>query len=82
MIINKRKDIVTQERYERDELIRISITKEGVTKIDKEYNLGGRGIYIHPSSIDRAIEKGILKSQIKRFKGDYDSVLEQIREVK
>ncbi len=82
MIINKRKDIVTQERYERDELIRISITKEGVTKIDKEYNLGGRGIYIHPSSIDKAIEKGILKSQIKRFKGDYDSVLEQIREVK
>ncbi len=82
MNLNKRKDIATNVRYERDELIRISITKDGTTQIDKEYNLGGRGIYIHPNSIDKAIEKGMLKSNIKRFKGDYDFIIKQLKEVR
>ncbi len=79
MILNKRKDIVTQERYERNELIRIAIQKDGVTTIDKEYNQGGRGIYIHPSSMGKAIEKNILKSQLKRYKGDYSSIVELLK---
>ncbi len=82
MNLNKRKDIVTNQRYERDELIRISVLKNGETNIDKEYSLGGRGIYILPSNIDEAIKRGILKSQIKRFKGDYETILKQIEEVK
>ncbi len=82
MNINKRKDIVTHQRYERDELIRISMQKDGTTNIDKDYNLGGRGIYIHPSSIDKAIEKKILKSQIKRFKGNYELIIEQLEKEK
>ncbi len=80
MILNKRKDIVTQNRYERDELIRIAIQKDGVTTIDKEHSHGGRGIYIHPSSIAKGIEKNILKSQIKRYKGNYNSIIERLKE--
>lgn len=82
MKLNKRKDIVTQKRFERDELIRISILKDGTTSIDKECNKGGRGIYIHPSSIEKAIEKNILKSQVKRFKGDYEFIVEKLKEEK
>ncbi len=80
MILNNRKDIVTNKTFNRNELIRISILKDGTTSIDKEYNLGGRGIYIHPSSIEVAIDKGILKKNINRFKGNYESILIQIKE--
>ncbi len=80
MILNKRKDIVTNKRYERNELIRISISKDGVTEIDKDYSKGGRGIYIHPENINKAIENNILKNNIKRFKGDYNKIVELLKE--
>ncbi len=82
MNLNKRKDILTNQRYERSELIRISILKNGETNIDKEYTMGGRGIYILPPNIDEAINRGVIKSQIKRFKGDYETILKQLEEVK
>lgn len=81
MNLNKRKDVVTNKRYERDELIRISILKDGTTTIDTEYKLGGRGIYIHKDSIPKGIEKGIIRNNIKRFKGDYETILKQLEEV-
>ncbi len=81
MILNKRRDIVTNNRFDRNELIRISILKDGTTTIDKNYSNGGRGIYIHPTSIKSGIERGNIKSQVKRFKGDYEFVLQQLLEI-
>lgn len=76
MIINDRKDVVTNKRYKRSELIRVAILKDGSTLIDKDYSLGGRGIYIHKTSIELINTNNYLKGNINRFKGDYDKVVE------
>ncbi|BDU67695.1 MAG: hypothetical protein TYPL_3480 [Candidatus Tyloplasma litorale] len=79
-MINTRKDIVTKKKYNRDELIRISISKNGETQIDDRYNLGGRGIYVHPKSIDDGVKKNIILNNIKRFKGkNYEKLIEEIK---
>ncbi len=80
MILNKRKDVVTNKRYERNELIRIAISKDGVTTIDKDYSIGGRGIYIHPDSIQKGIDNNIIRNNIKRFKGDYETIIKLLIE--
>ncbi len=80
MILNKRKDIVTNKRFEREELIRISIDKDGATQIDHNYDKGGRGIYIHPDNINRAIESNVLKNNINRFKGNYGDIVLELKE--
>ncbi len=82
MKVNDRKDIVTNKRFKREELIRVSILKDGTTSIDENYSMGGRGIYIHPTSIDNGINRGVIKKQIKRFKGDPEAVLQQLIERK
>ena len=74
-----RKDIVTHKLYDRNELIRISITKDGVTKIDHNKNLGGRGIYIHPTSIEKAIKTKILIKNINKFQGNWENIIEDIK---
>ncbi len=80
MILNKRKDVVTNKRYERDEMIRISILKDGTTTIDKDWTAGGRGIYIHKDNIKQAIEKNSLRGNVNRFKGNYEVVLELLKQ--
>gem|GEM_PF-2190264 len=65
-----RKDIVTRKIFDRNELIRISIAKNGVTKIDYNKNLGGRGIYIHPDSVKKGLESKILIKNINKFHGN------------
>ncbi len=82
MRVNDRKDIVTNKRFKREELIRISILKDGTTSIDENYTIGGRGIYIHPTSIEQGIDRDIIKRQIKRFKGEPKVVLQQLIERK
>lgn len=79
--MNQRTDSVTRKTYDRDELIRVAIQKNGDTTIDKEYNHGGRGIYIHPSNIQKALDKGILKNKVKRFGGNINNIDEQLKEV-
>lgn len=74
-----RKDILTKNIYNRTELIRISIQKNGDTFLDKEYTLGGRGIYIHPSSLEKGIKNNSLKSNISRFGGDIKLIEEELR---
>ena len=76
----KRRDIVTNEIFDKDELIRISISKDGVTRIDKDKNLGGRGLYIHPMYIKKGIDKNIIYNSIRRFKGNMDSILVELNE--
>lgn len=80
MNINTRRDIVTNKRFERDELIRIAVLKNGETLIDKDYSKGGRGIYVHPTSIEQGINKNIIKSNINRFKGNWELILEKLKE--
>ncbi len=58
--------------------MRIAILKNGTTKLDKNYSFGGRGIYIHNSSIKIGFEKDILKNQIKKFDGDYNSISDEL----
>lgn len=77
--VNNRKDIVTRKSYKREELIRISILKDGVTSLDKNYNKGGRGIYVHPTSIKAGLENNIILKNIKRFKGDINMILENLK---
>ncbi len=79
--MNPRTDAVTRKTYNRDELIRVAIQKDGTTTIDKEYSQGGRGIYLHPTSIDKALDRGILKNQIKRFGGNIKDIEQQLKEV-
>ena len=80
MIVN-RKDIITRKIICRDKLIRISIDKNGKTTIDKEYNKGGRGLYILPSSIEKGLRKNIISNHIKRFGGDINQILDKLKEV-
>lgn len=80
MIVN-RKDIITGKIICRDKLIRISIDKNGKTTIDKEYNNGGRGLYILPSSIEKGLRKNIISNHIKRFGGDINQILDKLKEV-
>lgn len=72
--MNQRRDVLTNKSYNREELIRISILKNGNTMLDKKFTLGGRGIYIHPSSLKKALDKRILERQIKRFNGDFSQI--------
>lgn len=73
-----RKDIVTHEIIDRNKLIRISIQKNGVTRIDKEYTFGGRGIYFKPSSVKEGIENKIIYRNIKRFKGSFNEIKDEL----
>lgn len=78
-----RKDIVTKEILKRKDLIRISISSNGTTKIDKNFNMGGRGIYVSKSSIKIGLEKKIIKKNINRFGGDINSIIDELmKEVK
>ena len=73
-----RKDIVTKEILKRKDLIRISISSDGTTNIDKDFNMGGRGIYISKSSIKIGLEKKIIKKNINRFGGDINSIIDEL----
>ncbi len=77
--ITNRRDVVTRKSYDRDLLIRIAIQKNGTTEIDREYNLKGRGIYILPSSIQIGLEKNILLRNIKRFNGNIEQIIDEIK---
>ncbi|NQX83337.1 MAG: DUF448 domain-containing protein [Mycoplasmataceae bacterium] len=77
-LINNRKDIITSKTYSRNLLIRISVFKNGVTRIDKEYNLGGRGIYVLPTSIKKGLENNFIKKNIKKFKGNIDDIKKEL----
>ena len=82
MGINRR-DIVTNNIFDRDELIRISIKKDGVTNIDYNNKLGGRGIYIHPTSIEKGLKRKILAKRINKFGGSLENILEELeKEIK
>lgn len=74
--MNQRRDILTSKQYDREELVRIAIQKNGDTTIDKNFNKGGRGIYIHPTSIKKALEKGVLDKNIKRFNGNIKQIID------
>lgn len=74
-----RTDLVTNTIFDRDDLIRISISKNGVTKIDYNHKLGGRGIYIHPSSIEKGLQKNIIRKKINRFNGNLDDIIEELK---
>ena len=78
MTIN-RTDLVTNKIFDRSDLIRISIDKKGVTKIDYNHKLGGRGIYIHPSSIEKGLQKNIIKKKINRFSGNLEDIIEDLK---
>lgn len=78
--MNQRKDIVTKQLFNRDELIRVAIQKDGTTTIDSHYKDGGRGIYIHPSSIEKALKHNILDNHLKRFKGDINQIIDSLME--
>jgi predicted RNA-binding protein YlxR (DUF448 family) len=77
---NIRRDLVTYKEYNREELIRIVVTKDGTTKIDP--TLEGRGIYVHKNSIDKGINKGSIEKAIKRFGGSSKEILEQLKTIK
>ena len=82
MGINRR-DIVTNNIFDRNELIRISIKKDGVTNIDYNNELGGRGIYIHPTSIEKGLNRKILSKRINKFGGSLENILEELeKEIK
>ncbi len=77
----KRKDVVSGNIFNRDELIRICIDKNGATFIDKEFNIKGRGIYVHPDNLEIAFKKRILERQVRRFGGSLEKIKEQLLEV-
>lgn len=78
--MNQRTDIVTKQLFNRDELIRIAIQKDGTTTIDSNYKDGGRGIYIHPTSIEKALKHKILENHLKRFKGNINQIIDTLKE--
>lgn len=67
-----RKGVPTSILYDRKELLRIVKTKDGLVKIDNDYSLKGRSIYLlkdikHINTVKkkRLIEKGLrLKDNI------------------
>lgn len=78
--LNQRKDILDNKTYDRDKLIRIAVQKDGATAIDREYKLGGRGIYILPSNISKAIDKKVIERQVKRFNGNFKDIEDTLKE--
>ncbi len=76
-----RKDIVTGKIYDRNNLIRICIDKSGTTSIDRNLNIKGRGIYIHPNSILVGMKKRILEKKIKKFGGSFEQIKDNLMEV-
>ncbi len=63
-----RKDIGSGKRYPQKELIRIVITKDKSSKIDKEGNIEGRGIYVHQDSLASVLKKRTLEKELNRRK--------------
>lgn len=79
--MTERKDIVTNERFDRSELIRISVQKDGSTTIDHSLNGKGRGIYVHPTNLKVALDRNVIKGQVKRFKGDFTKIELELKEL-
>lgn len=65
---NIRKDLGTNKRFPKTDLIRVVITKNHQTFISQTKS--GRGIYIHPDSLEKVLRKNILKREINRRHGD------------
>lgn len=76
--MNKRMDVVTRKKFDSRELIRISILKNGETLIDKNFNLEGRGIYIHKLSIEKGLKTKILERNLKKFNGSFELIKEEL----
>jgi predicted RNA-binding protein YlxR (DUF448 family) len=66
-IIPLRTCIVTRNKREKKDLLRIVKTKDGLIQIDVDQNIDGRGVYITKSSsvIKKAIDKKILLRVLK-----------------
>ena len=78
---NIRKCIVTQERLDKSQLIRV-VRNENVAKIDKVGNINGRGAYIKPSSdiIEKAYKKNAFSRALKMKVDEsiYDQLLREL----
>ena len=72
--------VVTRERLEKKDLIRIVKTKEGNVFIDDTYKANGRGVYVKK---DKDVIKKLIKGKIlnKVFEKEIDiSLYEDIKE--
>ncbi len=52
-IVNLRKDIFTNKRYLKNEMIKLVKKLDNTLELDIEQTKEGRGIYIHPDSLER-----------------------------
>ena len=76
-----RRDALTGEKHVKSDLLRINISSDGQTTIDKEQTMEGRGIYVHAKSKDKLHSNpNRLISLLKKYDGDIN-ILEKLKEV-
>lgn len=76
---NIRRDIVTKEKFNKEKLLRIVVTKKNKTFIDKDFNIEGRGIYIHKNNILKGLEKGIIEKNVKKYNGSFKEIEDELK---
>ncbi len=76
-----RRDALTGALHPKDKLIRIDISKDGTTTIDKDQKMNGRGIYVSAESKDLlTTNPARLISQLRKHNGSLE-IIEELKEV-
>ncbi len=76
-----RTDILTREKYPKEELLRIDINKNGDTTIDYNFIKNGRGIYFHRNSLEKLLKKNILKNILKKYNGSFELIKDELEKL-
>lgn len=84
MIQNTRKCVLTNEKKEKSELIRISLKKDGTYHVDSQTS--GRGVYVskYLQNPEQIVKKRVLNRAFKTVvpQSVYDELITKIKEVK
>lgn len=75
--INIRLDLITRKFYPKVKMVRFVISKDGVTTLDLNQNLPGRGFYINCENYAKLTNNKRLKKTLLRHKGDL-KILDEI----
>ncbi|BDV03444.1 MAG: hypothetical protein HPPSJP_1650 [Candidatus Hepatoplasma scabrum] len=71
-----RTDILTNKKYQQNQLIRIAILKDKTTILNND--VLGRGLYFHPKNLINKKRWEILKFKIKKNGGDFSQISDKL----
>lgn len=78
---NIRKDIFSNKRYEKKELIKLIKNKDGIIELDFQQQKQGRGMYIHPETLSKIYNTKNLENYFIKRKYILDKdIIEKLKE--